>query len=539
MANSHASGSADITVASVQSIMSGDRIDKFDPSKFKLVLVDEAHHIVAAQYLEVLKHFQLYPEPHGTPVLVGVSATFSRHDGLKLGAAIDNIVYHRDYLDMIDDKWLSDVIFTTVESQADLSSVGLSSFGDFKTGALSQAVNTPEINDVTVRAWMARAQGRKSTLVFCVDLDHVRSLTAMFRAHGIKADFITGETQRVLRGERLDAFKRGDFPVLLNCGVFTEGTDIPNIDCIVLARPTRSRNLLIQMIGRGMRLYPGKENCHVIDMVSSLETGIVTTPTLFGLDPKELVDAQSAKDMRDLKNRREEERKHEGFNLSAGSGSGTIQRRRSITFTDYDSVTDLIEDTSNEKAIRRLSRNAWVCVGEGQFVLTASSGGILNVSLIDDKWVVKYTAKLPEDVRVRSPYMRPKVVAQAESFESAIRAADTYAAKIFPNYLIAARQSWRRSPASESQLKILNTKRDDETRLTSQMITKGQAMDMITKLKFGAVGRFKKLQIEKRQIKRAADAATIEQKLSRDRVRVGPLSRQKLGISLKDAVTKG
>lgn len=187
----------------------------------------------------------------------------------------------RDYIDMIGEKWLSKVIFTTVQSKADVSGVARGPAGDFQVGDLSRAVNTPEANEITVRAWMAKAAGRKSTLVFCVDLAHVSDLTATFRKHGIDAKFVTGDTPKRIRSERLDGFKNRQYPVLLNCGVFTEGTDIPNIDCVVLARPTKSRNLLVQMIGRGMRLYPGKENCHIIDMIASLEAGIVTTPTLY------------------------------------------------------------------------------------------------------------------------------------------------------------------------------------------------------------------------------------------------------------------
>ena len=93
-----ASGAADITIASVQSITSGERLMRFDPRRFKLVLVDEAHHIVANTYLEILRHFQLLdPEKArgGDTTLVGVSATFTRTDGLRLGEAIDHIVYHK------------------------------------------------------------------------------------------------------------------------------------------------------------------------------------------------------------------------------------------------------------------------------------------------------------------------------------------------------------------------------------------------------------------------------------------------------------
>lgn len=98
MGTQHASGTADITIASIQSIYSGDRITKFDPSRFKLVLVDEAHHIVARGYMETLKHFELLSPSELSPALVGVSATFSRFDGLRLGAAIDHIVYHKSVI---------------------------------------------------------------------------------------------------------------------------------------------------------------------------------------------------------------------------------------------------------------------------------------------------------------------------------------------------------------------------------------------------------------------------------------------------------
>lgn len=95
MGKLHASGTADITVASVQSVCSGDRISKFDPKLYKLVLVDEAHHIVAPGYMQILQHFGLLQPSADSPALVGVSATLSRFDGLRLGAAIDHIVYHK------------------------------------------------------------------------------------------------------------------------------------------------------------------------------------------------------------------------------------------------------------------------------------------------------------------------------------------------------------------------------------------------------------------------------------------------------------
>lgn len=527
MGSNHASGAADITVASIQSITSGDRILKFDPSRYKLVLVDEAHHIVSAQYLELLEHFGLRHttdwESSSAPALVGVSATFSRFDGRKLGSVIDHIVYHRDYVDMIEQNWLSNVIFTTVESKADISRVGSGANGDFQTGALSRAVNTDETNEITVRSWRARAGERKSTLVFCVDLNHVSSLTATFLKHGIEARYVSGDTPKKVRSERIDAFKNGEYPILINCGVFTEGTDIPNIDCVLLARPTKSRNLLVQMIGRGMRLHPGKENCHIIDMVASLNTGIISTPTLFGLDPAEIVEEADPKRMMELREEKEQEKRREEVVSEAEKTTISGAMRGTVTFTDYDSIHDLIEDTSEERYIRGISPFAWVGVGHGKYILTTNSGSYLTVEPVDSRFVIKFTQKLPAGMKSKSPFARPRTVAEAEDFEHAVRAADTYAAEVFEYIFISKKQSWRQKPASQAQVDFLNKMRPKDDQLTTESVTKGKAGDMITKLKHGAKGRFERMSAQKRVEQRIKGKMEWSQLHTQVRVKVGPV----------------
>ncbi|ODA76316.1 hypothetical protein RJ55_08161 [Drechmeria coniospora] len=528
MGSLHASGTSDITLASVQSLVSKDRLAKFDPSTFKLVLVDEAHHIVAPGYLKTLKHFGLDRKQKDSPSLIGVSATFSRFDGVKLGAAIDEIVYHRDYIDMIADKWLSDVIFTTVESSANLSKVKSGAFGDFQTGELSKVVNTDEVNDITVRSWLAKAPERKSTLVFCVDLAHVSGLTSKFRELGFDARFVTGDTPKMERAKILDDFKEGKFPVLVNCGVFTEGTDIPNVDCIVLARPTRSRNLLVQMIGRGMRLHPGKENCHVIDLVSSLATGIVTTPTLFGLDPNELVDKASAGDMRRMKDLESAEAGRQQ-DAHAGGPSPGASSSTAVTFTDYSSVIDLIADTSGERHIRTVSQNAWVQVGPERFVLSAPSGSYIRIERIAGSAPTSSASPTYRALEIRalpagiskSPFAAPREILTAATFNDAVHGADSYAANAFPHTFIHRYQSWRSLPPTQGQLDFVNRLRGKGKALTAADLTKGKAADMITKLKHGARGQYTKIEAEQRRRERQAWAADAKE--NRERVRVGPL----------------
>ena len=526
MGETCASGAADITVASVRSIDSGDRISKYDPCKFKLVLVDEAHHIVAPGYMRTLEHFGLDSARETGPALVGVSATFSRFDGLRLGAAIDHIVYHKDYVDMIGEKWLSDVMFTTVKSKANLSKVKSGRDGDFQIGQLSKAVNNDQTNEITVKAWLAEAGGRKSTLVFCVDLEHISNLTSTFRNHGIDAQYITGTTRKSVRGERLQAFKDGKFPVLLNCGVFTEGTDIPNIDCVLLARPTKSRNLLVQMIGRGMRLHPGKKDCHVIDMVSSLETGIVAVPTLFGLDPSEIVNEASPTALKELKNRKAEDRltlNQEAKDTMLASNALNLAESR-LTFTHYDSVHDLIEDTSAERHIRAISQNSWVQVDDAKYVLAARGGVLTLEKAKQDKFTVSHKYALSPTEKSKAPWSRPREVATATTLSNAVHAADTFAATKFERIYINNTLEWRKQPASEGQLAFLNKMRVDEEPLGPDQVTKGRAGDMITKIKFGARGRFDKIKVKKRQSeKEMARLESVENMRRREVVQVGPL----------------
>ncbi|KAL5116149.1 putative ATP-dependent helicase IRC3 [Pleosporales sp. CAS-2024a] len=533
LGHAHASGAADITVASIQSITSGDRLAKFDPSRYKLILVDEAHHIVSPSYLSALEHFGLRHATNwteaSTPALVGVSATFSRFDGRALGSVIDHIVYHRDYIDMIEENWLSDVIFTTVEINTDLTKVSTTANGDFQTAALSNAINTDDTNELILQAWATKAKDRKSTLIFCVDLSHVTNLTARFRASGIDAQYVTGDTPTKIRSARIDAFRNNEFPVLLNCGVFTEGTDIPNIDCVLLARPTKSRNLLVQMIGRGMRLHKDKDNCHIIDMVAALSSGVVSTPTLFGLDPGEIVEKTDVKGMTALKERKEIEQQREQDIEELKTKTLASKAPGTMTFTDYDSVHDLIADTSGDQYIRNLSPFAWVGVGDSKFVLTTNSGNYLIIEPSDKddgNFRAKYYWRLPAEKKAKSPYGTPRVIAEDESFEHVLHAADTYASEAFERIWIAKNQPWRRSPASQAQVDFLNKFRPEEDRLKPGDLTKGKAGDMITRIKHGVRGRYQKASARERSEQRMKQRAQVTQQRLLGQVAVGPITQK-------------
>ncbi|KAL9622740.1 MAG: hypothetical protein Q9160_002858 [Pyrenula sp. 1 TL-2023] len=557
-ANSHASGVADITVASIQTLTRGTRLQKFDPKRFKLILVDEAHHIVAETYLQVLEHFglrynrsvpadesegstSLSPVPQDeargpSPVLVGLTATASRLDGLSLGSALDRIVYHKNFLDMIEEKWLSPVKFTTVEAFADITKVGLSKLGDYQTGPLSEAFRTHKCLDVTVKTWMNEAAGRKSTLVFCVDIDHVNALEAEFRGSGIDAQSISSQTAALTRRQRLDDFKNQKYPILINCGVFTEGTDIPNIDCVLLARPTQSKNLLLQMMGRGLRLHPHKSDCLVIDMVAAAKLGIVTIPTLFGLDPKELVKDATIEEMRELQ--KNEETKEDGESEGIANPNTDRHIPKRLDIVRYDSVFDLVNDTSNERHIRAISRrHAWVTLDDRRWLLNdqdskllisredntkASTAGQHNASSENIFKVLHFRSLKGLSEKMRAPWTRPALVAKDITLEGAIHAADTFAVEKLHAFTINISAPWRQGPASEAQITFLNKFRAADEPLTTKSITKGRAADMITKLTNGARGKFKKLDTQRKR--KEDEIQRVMERKKREEVFVGPLT---------------
>ena len=445
---------------------------------------------------------------------------------------------------MIGEKWLSDVIFTNVQSSADLSKVKRAASGDFNTVDLSRAVNQDVINELTVKSWQAKAGGRKSTMVFCVDIDHLQALAETFRKYGIQTKCVTGTTKPNERSQIVDDFRAGRFPVLLNCSVFTEGTDIPNIDCILLARPTRSRNLLVQMIGRGMRLFPGKKDCHVIDMASSLVAGIVTVPTLFGLHPGVLLENANAKD---LKNRQVlPEVLCADDMVTPDALKGKLPK--TVTFTDYDSIFDLISDRSTERHIRSLSKLAWVQVNSKRHILTNQDGSYISITCDTTSgnedvspniseapkeglseqplYAIHYFRKtqgFPSDAAKKwRPIARAVEVGTASTLEDAVHAADTFAKETFPWAMMQSRASWRSADATEGQLKFLNKVRNIDS-ISGKTMTKGQAADMITKIKFGAQGRFEKMKSLQRQEEKEVEK---EEKMRRKvEVKVGPVEK--------------
>jgi len=271
----------DVVVASVQTLSREERLSRFSSERFGFLVVDEAHHAVAPTYLRVFDRLGFMSGDPGK-LLLGVTATGFRGDGIGLGRVFEKITFQRSVVALIKAGYLVDVRALAVRSQVDISEVAIRG-GDFDEKELGVVLNTPARNEIVVKAYLEHAAGRRA-IAFTADVQHAKDLAAAFRDCGVSAEPVWGGMPYSDRVEVLRRFAAGEVRVVTNCGVLTEGVDIPATDCIIMARPTRSKVLYMQMLGRGLRLYPGKEDCLVIDVCDNYaRNDALTLPTLFGV----------------------------------------------------------------------------------------------------------------------------------------------------------------------------------------------------------------------------------------------------------------
>jgi hypothetical protein len=248
------------------------RLSRIPPQQFECVILDECHHATSPTNRQVLDHF--------TPRLrLGLSATPERADGAPLNDLFDEISYSLGIREAIERQLLVRPLAIQTRTKLSLEQVRIRG-GDFLDGELQAALDNEERNNLIVQKWIEHAANRK-TLVFAAGIAHSESLAEAFKAERIAAEYVYGNDPE--RAEKLKAFSFGEIQVLTNAMVLTEGFDEPSASAIAFARPTKSRPLYAQMLGRGLRLFPGKEDCTVLDFVDMTDRhSIVTAWNFFG-----------------------------------------------------------------------------------------------------------------------------------------------------------------------------------------------------------------------------------------------------------------
>jgi DNA repair protein RadD len=233
-----------------------------------LVIVDEAHLIpknYGTRYNKFLSDLRICNR--GVKV-VGLTATPYRLDSGWLhegdNAIFDGIAYDIPVADLMEQGFLAPVISKSGVKTIDLSNVGKRG-GEYIESELAKAASDPELVTETVAEIVRYGAERKAWLVFACGVNHAELLRAEFETHGIEADVVTGSDGMSARTDKIERFRRGESKCLINVNVLTTGFNVPHVDLVAIVRATESTGLYIQIVGRGTRIAPGKENCLVLD----------------------------------------------------------------------------------------------------------------------------------------------------------------------------------------------------------------------------------------------------------------------------------
>ena len=243
-----------VTVGSVQTLMREKRLGQFPADYFNTIIIDEAHHSISDSYQKILDHFD-------KARVLGVTATPDRGDMQNLGQVFDSLAYEYTLPKAIRAGYLSPIKALTIPLKLDLSGVAMQS-GDFKAGDIATALD-PYLYQIADE--MEKYCKDRKTVVFLPLVKTSQKFRDILIEKGFRAAEVNGESKD--RAETLEAFDHGDYNVLCNSMLLTEGWDCPSVDCIVVLRPTKVRSLYSQMVGRGTRLHPGKEHLLLLDFL--------------------------------------------------------------------------------------------------------------------------------------------------------------------------------------------------------------------------------------------------------------------------------
>lgn len=298
--------SARVVVASVQTLVR--RLHKIDPRQFDCVIADEAHLSCSPTWTKVLHHFK-------PRLRLGLTATPRRADGISLANHFDEIVFERDIKFAVDNGYLVELDAVRIKTEIDIDKIRTTG-GDMNQADMEALLDTPARNNLIADSFLKYSPNARA-LGFCIDMQHAINLCRTFNEKGIKADFVVADTELCPdREERILRFKRAETQVLFNVMILTMGFDVPAVDCIIMARPTKSLTLYLQAIGRGTRPLSGvidghdnpqdriaaigaslKPKCMIMDIVDATNRhSLINSWTLDkGKDPKDKVFITRAK----------------------------------------------------------------------------------------------------------------------------------------------------------------------------------------------------------------------------------------------------
>lgn len=247
-----------VVCGSIQSVIGN--LAEFKPEDFGYIIIDEAHHGAAKSYKEILSYFK--PE-----FILGLTATPERTDGEDILDTFKNVAHKLDLQTAVELGELVPIRCIRVKTNVDLSSVRINGI-KYNSQDLESKLFVPERNKLIVDTYREFVKDKK-TVIFCASVYHAEEVAELFKQHGIKAEAVSGRTRPKVRESILDAYENGDINVLCACDLLNEGWDSPKTEVLFMARPTMSKTIYMQQLGRGTRKSEGKDYLMVFDFIDN------------------------------------------------------------------------------------------------------------------------------------------------------------------------------------------------------------------------------------------------------------------------------
>jgi ATP-dependent helicase IRC3 len=252
----------EVIISSIQSASKPTSLKKLNEKEFELLIIDECHRSCAKSYRKLI-HCLGFDRKK----IIGFTATPFRTDMQSLTEIFGFPSFKMNIIDLIKEGFLVDLVGYRIKTNITLTGISTKG-GDFIEAKLGAVINVSNRNKLILDSYKKNCAGKKA-LVFCASINHAVDLCNEFNSEKIPSAVIHGKMKTSERSKVLKKFKEGEIRVITNCNILTEGFDEPSIECLLMARPTLSKTLYIQMIGRGLRLYPNKKNCTVIEFTDN------------------------------------------------------------------------------------------------------------------------------------------------------------------------------------------------------------------------------------------------------------------------------
>jgi superfamily II DNA or RNA helicase len=273
MGNTRKNFNAQITFGSVQTL--NLNYGKFKPEHFDLIVIDEAHHITATTYTRLMNYFK-------PKYWLGLTATPYRLDGCNVVKAFDNnVIYSLERNEAIEKGYLVPFHFFWVKDNVDYSDIRFQE-NRYSEKDLNRKLIIPSRNKAIVEEFKKRLRYRK-TLCFCGSVKHCEVMKAEFTKQGFNADVISYKTPKRERVSLLKRFRENKLQILITRDIFNEGISIPDVDGIMFLRPSVSKTIFEQQLGRGLRMYPNKRDVVVIDFIANFHNVHLISKWITGL----------------------------------------------------------------------------------------------------------------------------------------------------------------------------------------------------------------------------------------------------------------